>query len=452
MATTQQTYNDSYKRGHSKRLILALFLFQFWNTASGMQDKNSYQAVMTNIQEVLANTELAELLSKNHDAWLPVQNKLSAKSVRSSFAVWAYQYLSNRKLDYKKASNANPDYLFQVKIPFLVEAIMTHAYLINQVYDKKNGIINEADQQANLAKAANLFEAIMTYIRSFSKFTSSENVTKVQLIALQMIDEIDYGQKLDLSYESHLKLSSGSTTHLGNYPNEQIIDRCSVLDADLRLLKKQYPGYEGAIDLYFQRNYYISSSLFKHTICLVSELLTHYPRLDRVRSLMGFAEIYGFIMQLINDNNDFVFEPPTKNKSADDVLSDLKNGLFTFPLMMHHFKKPNGFIADCLKNPGSINLVGQHDYVLKGMILSGALGQSIKVCRDFAKIAKSYIEPSRIASLYLEKMLDISRDNRYYFHLRKARDFYCQNKRPEDLYRCKDYWSVKKQNPTQTHS
>lgn len=443
MTAGNPKYNYSYKRSHSKRLILALFLFQFWNTASGMQDGNTYQTVMANIQEVLRETELPILLNDNYETWLPVKNKLSGKSVRSSFAVWAYQYLTNSSLDYKYVSMNSPHYLFQVKIPLLIEAVMTHAYLKNQVYDKKKGVISQASQDANLLKADNLQEEIITYVLSFADHTTSTNVGKALLITAQMIDEIDYGQKLELNYNFHLLSRVDNQISYEGYPKDQILRRDDVLKSDIKRIYAEYPGYEQVIGQYFKRNYYIGSSLFKYTVCLIAELLDQSPRIERVKYLMGFADMYGSIMQLVNDNADFIYEYPTLNKSSNDVLSDLKKGLFTFPLIVHYSKFSQDRIGHSIRNPGSVHLNGSHNDILKMMLRSGAILKSMKLGRELAKTAKSYIEPGRKSSFFLKEMLEIARHNRYYFHVKKANCYYQRNGYIGDNYRCEDNWSTR---------
>lgn len=389
------------------------------------------EEIQERLSSELANLPYLGFAELNQDLSRIIEKKLLKPSVRSSFTVWVYEYICQcLKVDEGKVLPLNKDdsHLFREKLPFIVEMSMAAIYLLNQILDSKN----QVDDKKNSLQYSMLRDLIADYVYGNCGMYQHE----IERTIREIFRYVDAGQALDKKCNLMWLLKD----------NPMTIDLDSKLIKFINLegiggilseLKGNYPSHKVGIETYFKRNYLISSSLFHLVTKLIMSLIGYEGK--EKANILQFADDYGIMMQLINDINDFVLEKETKNKNATDVLSDLKNGVMTLPIILH-LNTSNGLIEAFLREPNSISLKGRHNEVLKEVILSGALSEAIKIAKRIADRCKDYIRKD--SNDHLTALLDIARYNRYYYHIFRAKKIYKKKGNAHKVYRCEEHQSV----------
>ncbi|MEL6562419.1 MAG: polyprenyl synthetase family protein [Bacteroidota bacterium] len=392
---------------------------------------------MKKIQRTIHKTELQTLLQFNREVWQPLQQKLERISVRSSFATWVYGYYLEAGL----APEGHDEQIFRSIIPLTAEFVIAHAYLFNQVFDRKYKIVNKEQINKNISQANLLETHFDQYILEHPRLNSRQknlihSSTNRMKIAIHKGQDLTHHTTLDLIAHkrlTHLLIDEQNITNLfSNQFFAQFFDHAkakSSLDMHLALYS------------YYARCFLISTDLFLRIVALISDLL-EIPVVNETRkTIRAFAERYGFMLQIVNDNSDFFYERQTNYKLSTDVLSDIRNGTYTFPLILHMNtpESKNKLVKRLFFQQNQPSLFGKHNLVLKEMMESQALRESIRLGRRIGQSAKTLLNQEFSAGRRLAKLTEISNNNRYYHHYFKAKDFYRKSSNRDLLYRCENH-------------
>ncbi|MEO1518771.1 MAG: polyprenyl synthetase family protein [Bacteroidota bacterium] len=341
--------------------------------------------------------------------------------------------------------------LFTHQIPLLIECLMTIMYHDNLFLDQKNNL--ESHQiQINMNLGGQLLRSrTMRYIM---KYMDEQYKCDIMYYYVERaLEYVEQGQYIAKNFNTHdffIKSKRFNTEPLAASPSfgNAHLDEFTAMKEHRQLIddiKKDVPQHANYLEIYFRRLYLISSSLFRLTAELIMNLLD-YQGAQR-KNIIAYSEGYGMLMQIVNDNVDFIKDRGTLHKSSDDVQNDLRNATITLPLIYHAGKNSNGYIEKYLASRNTYYIDGQHNHILKEIIQSGALPRSVYVGERWAKHTFGFLHrhgsKKTAPKCYknLADMLNIARRNRYYKHLDKAQDAYSKGK----FYLCKDFCSSKRQ-------
>lgn len=360
-----------------------------------------------------------------------IKKRLSKPTIRSYFTYNIYKYMAHSALDnnlpFRKLSRKNA----KIDLPFIVEAAMTVMYLHNQVFDKKKNIKDCDDVSNNILGSNLLKDRIYDYI---DEHFDDKGAPIIQKYVRKMFRSVDIGQHFDKnkSFQAFIK---GEEEPLSKYEKIAALMRPDIINIISDEVEKDHSLEKKVLRFYLERNYLISSSLFK----LTSEMLMKLTRYrgPEAENIFSFSESYGLLMQLVNDTSDFVYEEGTGSKNSEDVSSDVKNNIITLPLLLH-LKNGNktGRVFRFFKTKDISLIQGKHNEILKEMVISRALPDSIAIGITLAGYAKTSLNKKNPIYSDLENLLSIAYINKYYYHIFKAKRFYKKAENANKIYRC----------------
>ena len=386
------------------------------------------------VEEFVISENLRETVTKL------LESRLSKPTVRSYFTFNIYKYIVHtaeaEKQPFHKLSQRNA----QIDLPFIIETVMTIMYLDNQILDKKQDVTDcSKEMKRNLLGANLLRYQIPKYIKSH--FAPKE-AQIVQEYVQEMFYCVDIGQCFDADQNYELFFEGIGELPSKNLKSAKLI-RLRPIRNTMKRIEKEYGINKKDVKAYFERNYLISSSPFKLTSEMIMKLMK-YEGSEKER-ILSFSETYGIVMQLVNDTSDFVYEVKTGSKKSGDVLSDLKNGIITLPMLLHFENcTEKSKVLKYLNTLKRKTLIGKHNQILKEMVISQALPDAIKIGKEIAYRCKSFLDRKNPLYTQLENMLSIAEINKYYYHIFRAKRFYKSAKNKDKLYRCEKRSSSRK--------
>lgn len=389
------------------------------------------------IQETLRPERDKLFISENQELNRSItrllDRKLGKPSVRSYFVYSMQQYIRYCAEMEGLSIRENNKKLIEKYLPFIIEAVMSVMYLHNQIFDEKEQVHDNDSISQNLIASNLLKDGVYDYIDDHFE---TEDAPLVQSYVRKMFRCVDVGQHFD-KFDSYKTLLGGNHKSLTQDKSLADIISLAAIEPIISDLQKGAKKQKRAIRTYFERNYLISSALFRFSSELLMELM-QYEGKER-ENIIQFSECYGLLMQLVNDNCDFILEAGTANKNPEDVLSDLKNEVITLPLLLHLKQGKNaktGLVKAFFKTKEIALIKEKHNEILKEMIFSEALLEAMKAGREIAKRAKSFLNQQNEAFLELADLLSIAFNNRYYYHVYKAKKLYRKVQNKNKLYRC----------------
>lgn len=399
--------------------------------------EESRKRSMQDIQ-VMIKPELKNILKFNKKEYINcsttlLKRKLERPSVRSYFVYWVHQYLVDTARIEGIPIQKIDEEVTNKYLPFIIEAVMSTMYLHNQVLDKKQKVKNTERISNNLIGSNLLKDAIYDYIEE--KF-GLKNAAIVQAYVRKMFRCVDVGQYFD-SFYSYKVLYKGKRKKLFEDESLEGVIRLESFEDIIASAQQCAKRNKDVIEIYFKRNYLISSALFRYATEILMHLLGYEGK--EKEKILQFAECYGIMMQLINDTSDFVKDKGTLNRSNYDVLSDLRNKTITLPVLLHLGNSPRvGLVYKALQKKKNFQLEGKHNEILKELIFSEALQNTMKIGRDLAKLAEELLCPDNKVYHKLKDLLSIAYKNRYYHHIYKAKKHYTKPANKEKLYSCEE--------------
>ena len=356
-----------------------------------------------------------------------LEERLSRKSVRMYFIRKVYDYF--RKFS---PTLEGPDFLYTHQIPFIWETIITIQYLQNHIYDGKQGITRAEDIRMNMIIADNLKSYLEVYIEDYAH-TDSKGKRLLTTYMRKVFIYVNDGQIWESNfntYTSDHKTRQTPVNFAHGQQNEDVIAYLSYFHSEIESIKSNLsPSWQGDVDIYFYRIFLTNTALFVFGVELVGNLLE--SETSKIEESCAFATGYGLVLQIVNDNIDFIYkdwvghEKPTllSSKFSEDSFSDLKNKILTLPLILHlgeidnHNQKVKAFL-DITEEQTLVRLINEESFqkeVLEELILSGAIDNSIKIGQKIAKRSLQFMDEEHPDTYLLRDMLAIGGWNSYYY-------------------------------------
>ncbi len=354
--------------------------------------------------------------------------RLDGVTVRSYFTQKIYDYVIFCASKEKYTLKEHEEKVFKIKLPYIMEGVMTILYHYNQLWDGKNNI--KPQNQPEVHIGANLLRtALLKYVYN-GPLNDQYKCELMYKVIERSIHYVDAGQYID-KYGNNYDCFLGLETKRNKVKNEEdLISKetaefinLSPFETVIEDIQSDIPDKKNFIELYFKRLYLISSSLFRIVSEFIMDSIEYFGK--QRKKIIQFAEYYGMMMQIVNDNADFAPEKGTASKMLKDVFSDLKNYNITLPLM-YHLSSENrcGFIQRFLETNES-SYLENYNKILKEIVTSGAIFKSIEIGKSLARMGrKMLIDKKEDSTKFLIQMLSIAFKNRYYFHFDKAKECY----------------------------
>lgn len=363
-------------------------------------------------------------------------NHKKGSSVRIFFARKLYEYFLH-----EGASLSHLDEkVFTINIPFILEVVIIIQYLQNQIYDSKGGIYHLDQIQENIIVADRLKDLIVLYIdEAIEADCESKNLIRKRV--LQIFSHVNDGQWLESKFNtfetyqnieqliSEGRLVNQLPQRKQENVQEDLLTYRSVIET---MVEYATPEKELFVDLYLYRIYLTNTALFTLGAELIGELMqVPDEKRDQVRK---FTTAYGLALQITNDNKDFIYKVlglegdvdghSTIAKKKYDTMSDLKNKNITLPLIFHlqriNQAKRRSEVWEILNWDGRCKYFEMHPvYLLKELIDSKAMINSIKISRKLVEECTGFLNPENEETKFLVDMANIGRWNKYYYAAEK---------------------------------
>lgn len=401
--------------------------------------------------------------------------KLDRPAVRSSFAFWMYQYVLEAKPKEEKIKDHDPA-IFRHVIPFLAETAMTIMYYHNQVLDQKGGVIifDEMNKvKTNLASANLLKELLYNYIDEKTGCNQPDKNLLTDRMRL-IFSCVDVGQLIDKKVnnfknfeDENFKYHFDTLDLFSNQPETfKVVSTFLDIPGLLQNIKKEieYDHLKNPItalktnfsnrrrgryfDLYFDRIFLTSGALFKITTQTMLEMLGVQDVALRNCAISN-AVTYGMMLQVVNDNNDFVkIETGTIEKRKDDVLCDLKNGTLSLPLIIYFTINRNlkTIVHRYIGNP-QFKMTNQTiKEIQKALFESRALDCSIAIAKQMVREQKGvyWFKKTPDKEIFLRDIYSIAFYNKYLTEIQlQEKDLYKSQEIPASFFieQCKGFIS-----------
>ncbi len=378
------------------------------------------QEVRKAIKEEFPLFQHFSLIDEEHPAFFELlRAKIESLPLRGYFAKKVRDYLAEVN---KSSPSTDLDSLFPGKLPFIIESVITIQYYHNQILDGKGGVSDLDSIRHNLILGNLLKDQLYHYINSVC---SEHQAAIITTYVRKIFQYTDLGQYVEKKYNTYQKYLDGM---LNNFPFEREMEKFINLEAIHFLIGQTKRRIERDakfpfLELYYKRIYLVSSTLFRLTVEMISKL-GGWAAKDKEKSLIQFAEYYGLMMQLVNDNCDWVPEEyghKTVAKKTHDAFSDLKNRNVTYPLFLYLASdERDTSIREFLEGDADyIPEILQKEFFVK-MIESGIMKMAIDLGKKVGKEGLKYLDVHNSHWEFFEDMVKISQFNRYYYHIMKT--------------------------------
>lgn len=360
-----------------------------------------------------------------------LERRLSRPSFSSSFIYAIARYIDNCAEAENYSIKSLNRIVSEKYLPFIIEVIGVINQLYGQTLNKKQRQIDH-EQITQSFLATNLLKnRIYDYIDDRFDEEDSLIVQRSVRKVFRCIDVAQYFDRYD-GYKTLLEREQDNPTW-----DERLFDLISLeaVEDILSNLQQGAKQKKAAIRIYFERSYLLGAALFRFISELLMQLM-HYEGKER-KNIIRFSECYGLLIQLVQDNGDFVSYKEIFYGDRHGFLNDLKNRTITLPILLHLDKKPeNSLIRKLIEKIAIFPIRNERNEILKEMILSGALLEAVKTGEAIAKRAKLFLNPAHKAFANLVYLLSIAYYNRYYEHIYKAENFYKKTENKTKIYHC----------------
>ena len=366
--------------------------------------------------ELKAFENLADTQGISASIVKPVKTRLAYMPLRAYFMRKIVAYLQacpdfDRSYLYQYDSS---DDLFNKKLPFLFEVIITIQYLHNQILDGKCGVVAGEQINDNLLIANQLKDLLYDYIAESFQAEASIHITRTVRRIFQYVDQ---GQRIEKKWGTYDAFQSSQLSRSLVLPEKleefiELEDSAFFLDKILNDFSSEKHLF---VQTYFKRIYLTCAALFKLGVQLILDL-TNY-RGQEASNLLRFAGSYGMMRQIVNDNADYIpsyFQLSTKGKVPGDAFSDLKNKNLTLPLLYFLSSTKDSTVHQFLNGQHSFKDTMQ-EQVFEEMLGSFALLKSIQNAKLLALLAKQYLQPSNPGYAFIADSCKIAEWNKFIY-------------------------------------
>lgn len=316
---------------------------------------------------------------------------LSGRIKKRSYRVDFIQCLYNYIIDSKGVCPNLNNYQFWIKIPFLLEGVLSVQYHHNNIFDGKRGTNDRLSIRHDVLSGNLLERTLYNYIKKYLHPNDSIWICVEQILSLT-----DIGQFLETRYNTYKQFCSKSLKlprDLGKL--YQSYNRKQCFQTIFKQLKQGIPeGKHTFLWLYLKRVSLTSAALFVKSTELICGLTGLDPKTQE--NLLDYAYYIGMLLQIVNDCIDCVpsqYNPDNKAGKAEDCWCDLKNSYITLPLI--HFLSTSGkkdsHILRVLQNPVKF-IEPEEEILLFNEICPSVTNYVLKNCEYLAEVANNCVE------------------------------------------------------------
>jgi len=335
--------------------------------------------------------------------------------------------------------------LLKVQIPLIFEIIIIIQYLHNQVFDGKNGVFTKEDIRNNVIAANKLKDILFEYIDRKVPLYDHEKEELI-FVVRKIFTYVDDGQRIESQFNTYKAFKYQSREKYEGILKERVPEEIKHYLASYKsIIKKARPFISGKnyafLSMYLYRIFLTNTSLFVYGAKWLGRIMKA-PQ-DAIDKMCHFSVGYGLMLQIVNDNSDFIYKilgkegeigRPPVGKKPSDALSDLKNRNITLPILIHLERREKQAKRDLIThllsvqakdikktNDGKHELIIYPILVLKDIMATQAIDTSIKIGRNFCEHLLGILSPGNPNTEYFIDMAAIGNWNKYYYSLEKFR-------------------------------
>lgn len=302
-----------------------------------------------------------------------------------------------------------------VQLALLAEITIAVQYYHNYIFDRKAGVNTALAVRETLIKGNLLKSWTFRYIEK--SFTDENFRKKVAAVIDNIFNDTDAGQYIEGRYGSYEAYINGRTNDMiPSFYEERDVDS-TIVEQCVQLTLSKTEGLsepqEQFLRSYFLRVHLVSPSLYRGYAVLLNELLGCSE--EERNKILQFASWYGVMMQVVNDNWDFVpgyLGHGTKAKNPEDMQSDLRNKNITLPLFLylHRFPTETTIIRKYLNSLKEKKYSERREKLVFEAILPVLLKDALPIGKTLANFASTAIADHPV----LTPLLQIAEENRFY--------------------------------------
>ncbi len=262
-------------------------------------------------------------------------SRLNSHSNRSYFVKSIAEYILTQQGRMSEWFEFEP---LIIKLALCSEMMISVQYYHNFIFDGKRGVNTPLLIRETLIKGHLLKSWLFRYIDN--AFSSDGLNSLVAKETDKAFNQTDIGQFIEgryNSYEFYKKHELENESFHCFSLSDKNID-WEVIESCVNILNERLDLSE--FELFFLRMYYLriyltGSSLYSTFTGLLVCAFNFSD--DNKKKLVKFSDYYGIMMQIVNDNNDFVpryMDQDTKSKYPQDQQSDIRNKNITLPLFL----------------------------------------------------------------------------------------------------------------------
>jgi geranylgeranyl pyrophosphate synthase len=305
-----------------------------------------------------------------------------------------------------------------VQFPFILEVLISILYYDNQILDRKYGINTLQRIGENLAKRNRLYDALLKYLRK--DIENKEIAEQVMDLVQEMHEMVSIGQEWEREYNHYDSWQLPDAKDIHDFyalsgkkiEKEVVFNTQKVLEGIFQFPIQNIPF----LDAYLSRIYMTNASLFVKTTEFILQNSSLKPEVKQ--NILCFSGLFGMMLQIVNDNADFVPESEgltTSSKLSADALSDLRNTNITLPIALHLIRSKESKVKDFLdaaeQQP---TLAEAHHVYSKEIADSQAIYYSMSIGKALEKHALSLLNPQNPAFENFKDMTGVAGNNKYY--------------------------------------
>ena len=378
------------------------------------------QVVRSSIKEEHQYFQRMSFVDHDHPQFFRLlQSKVDSLPLRGYFSKKLFDY-SVEALDLEV--NEEQKELFAKTLPFILEVVITIQYYHNQILDGKGGIKTKGAIKQHLLKGNLLKDLLYTYIEDRLPQRVQPFVFGCVRKVFKFTDIGQYIEKGFNTYEAYC-FEERFDVPFESAINTFVDPTCiSFLMTEHAKENKALNPNTRYLEWYFKRIYLVSASLFQLFTTTLFELLGIADDQKTAKNLSLFASYYGVMLQLVNDNCDWVpsvYQHKTVAKNYEDTFSDLKNRNITYPSYLYLSEGNHGGILQYLSS-NDRNISDDLQWLMFQEIVDvGVMKRAIQMGKKLGQQALSFLDTQNTHWEIFEDMTKISSFNRYYYHFFK---------------------------------
>lgn len=338
-----------------------------------------------------------------------LENRICGEKQRSLKAYFAYSIYTFLAIQNSRFITQKNKLLFEQRIPFVAEVLMTIQYYDNQILDKKGGVTDHESIVNNLKLSALLRSVLYDYINDEAIFEKNIGII-INKWSTRILKQVDQGQLLEKKNNLYGNFNSGLFSINYDHSNDQIFDKCLNSAKEIILASApELKNHDHFLNEYIKRVYLAGASMYPSLVQMITEILD-YKENNKLDVLFFFSGMLGITLQTVNDTVDNVPSCATQitvAKKHGDAFSDIKNGNITLPILLHLQNSKTDLIEGLIVNQIFDISLGLEKAIFRELDDSGAIVLSKAITKKLADFTKNIINEIESPSVvdFLNKQL-----------------------------------------------